>query len=53
MDDILDAVIAVTPDVIAHVGTQLPSGFPAELFDITTRRLHAAAEQLDQAPRGG
>jgi serine/threonine-protein kinase HipA len=46
MEDILEAVIAATPGVIEQVGGQLPSGFPAELFDVIAGGLRNAAEKL-------
>jgi len=46
MEDILDAVIAATPGVIEQVGEQLPSGFPAELFDVIASGLRTAADKL-------
>ena len=46
MEPIITDVIARTPSVIESVGTELPRGFPLDLFEAVTRRLQAVADQL-------
>jgi serine/threonine-protein kinase HipA len=46
MEPIIGDVIAATPRVIERVAQSLPPGFPARLFDVITRGLGNAAQQL-------
>ncbi|MHB8746989.1 MAG: type II toxin-antitoxin system HipA family toxin [Gammaproteobacteria bacterium] len=46
MEAIIEAVLARTPAVIQKVATQLPSGFPGDVFDSISRGLLESAERL-------
>ncbi len=50
MEAIIMDVIARTPKVIDDVGSSLPKGFPAALFDSITKGLRTAATQLERMP---
>jgi serine/threonine-protein kinase HipA len=50
MEPIIGKVIEATPGVIDVVGSELPAGFPTNLFDAITGRLKAAAAALGAMP---
>jgi serine/threonine-protein kinase HipA len=51
MDAIVDDVVERTPGVIDAVGSRLPGGFPARLFETITRGLRKAAGQMRREPQ--
>jgi serine/threonine-protein kinase HipA len=46
MDAIIDDVVDRTPRIIDEVGADLPTGFPARVFDVITKGTTGAAERL-------
>lgn len=47
MESIISDVIARTPAVVSSVGANLPPGFPGEVFDVVTKSLRKAAQQIE------
>jgi len=47
MESIISDVIARTPAVVSSVGANLPPGFPGEVFDVVTKSLRKAAQQVE------
>jgi serine/threonine-protein kinase HipA len=50
MESIISEVIARTPSVIESLAAKLPEGFPAQLFELVTRRLQKAADEIAAMP---
>jgi serine/threonine-protein kinase HipA len=48
MEAVIDDVVAKTPGVIETVGSDLPAGFPEDVFETISRGLARQAAQLDR-----